>query len=168
MDPFSAAATVLQVAQMAGATAMKVHDTFSIIQNAPQEINAIINDIWTFHTLVKSLEGSLSSTTVFDLVNEDPEIRDAILTLESPIANCISSLNRIMEKMQPYLETETRSSGPKAVGASSPPVRNIRITSNGLLYLFKRKEIFALSMELERTKSTFSNAMGGVNLYVCS
>lgn len=167
MDPFCAAATVLQVAQMAAVTAMKVHDTFSIIQNAPQEINAIINDIWTFHTLVKSLEGSLSSTTVFDLVNEDPEIRDAILTLESPIENCISSLNRMMEKMQPYLETDTRSSS-KADGAGAPPVRNIRITSNGLLYLFRRKEIFALSMELERTKSTFSNAMGGVNLYVCS
>jgi hypothetical protein len=151
---------------MAGQTAIKVHDCFSVIKNAPQEIHAINRDIMSFYTLVSSLEGSLSSTTVFNIVNGDSEIGDAIMTLKSPIENCNGALNRIMQKIEPYLKIETPSPSPETENAGSPPVRRTRINSTGVLWFFKRKEIFALAVELERTKATFGDAMGSVNMYV--
>ncbi|KAJ5386997.1 ankyrin repeat-containing domain protein [Penicillium cosmopolitanum] len=137
MDGISAAAAILQVAQMAGQAAMTAHDLFSTIKNAPNEISAIKNDILSFQILVSSLERSLSSSDVFNMVNEDPEISHAVLTLLSPIENCKIALDRIQQKMKPYFKTET-----------------------------SRREVFALSLELERTKSTFGNAMGHVTLII--
>ncbi|KAE8363246.1 ankyrin repeat-containing domain protein [Aspergillus caelatus] len=164
MEAVSAAAAILQVAQMAGQTAIKAHDCFSIIQNAPNEINAINRDIAAFQTQVDRLARSLSSPTFSDIVNADPEISDAILTLESPIANCNEALNRIMQKMEPYLKVEASSPSPKTHGVDSPPAGGTRMR---MLWFWRRKEVFGLTMELERTKSTFDNAMGNVK-FVCS
>ncbi|KAJ5988518.1 ankyrin repeat-containing domain protein [Penicillium waksmanii] len=164
MDGISAAAAILQVAQMAGQAAMTAHDLFSTIKNAPNEINAIKNDILSFQILVSSLERSLSSSDVFDMVNEDSEISHAILTLLSPIENCKIALDRILQKMKPYLKTETSSPDPKTGSTYSPRTGETRM--NGVLWYFRRREVFALSLELERTKSTFGNAMGHVTLII--
>lgn len=164
MDGISAAAAILQVAQMAGQAAMTAHDLFSTIKNAPNEISAIKNDILSFQILVSSLERSLSSSDVFNMVNEDPEISHAVLTLLSPIENCKIALDRIQQKMKPYFKTETSSPDLKTGSTDSP--RTVETRMNGVLWYFRRREVFALSLELERTKSTFGNAMGHVTLYV--
>lgn len=98
------------------------------------------------------------------MVNEDPDISHAILTLLSPIENCKIALDRILQKIKPYLKTETSSPDPKDDSTSLARAGETRM--NGVLWYFRRREIFALSMELERTKATLGNAMGHVNLYV--
>lgn len=168
MDGLSAAAAILQVAQMAGQAAMKAHECISVIKNAPNEISAIKNDIMSFQTLVGSLENSLSGTTVFNMVNEDPEMSEVILTLLSPIENCKIAMDRILQKMKPYLKNAGSSADSvDSVNGNIDSLSTGQTRINGVLWLFKRKEIFALSMELERTKSTFTGAMGNVNLYAC-
>jgi hypothetical protein len=64
MDGISAAASVQQLVQMAGKTALEVYEFCATIQDVPREISAISSDVNTLKILIKNLEGSLSSNTV--------------------------------------------------------------------------------------------------------
>lgn len=164
----SAAAAILQLAQMAGKTALEVYEFCSAVRDAPREISAISSDVNALKILLRNLESSLSSAAVQDVVNEDDEVTGALWTLETPIQNCHNSLKHVKTKMSPYLKIDD-------VSAQSPDLTEqsattqpqpSRVRRTYILWFFKRKEIFGLVAELERTKSTLSDAMGSITLYV--
>ena len=165
MDGVSAAAAILQLAQMAGETAIQVHEFCAVIRNAPREITTINNDLHAFTTLVHNLEGSLKSDTVRSIIDEDQEISSAFWTLENPIRNCGTAFNTVKGKIQPYLKADT-SAGCSVSKDGSDSTEVQRFSRTYILWYFKRKEVFAFLTELERAKSTFSDAMGSVTLYV--
>lgn len=151
---------------MAGKTALEVYEFCSTIRDAPREISAISSDVNSLKILIQNLESSLSSDAVQDVVNEDNEVSDALWTLETPIRNCQNSLAHVKEKMSPYLKIDVPSKGTDFTGESATPqTQRSRLSRTNVLWYFKRKEIFNWVAELERTKSTFSEAMGSVTLY---
>lgn len=168
MDGVSAAAAILQLAQMAGKTALEVYEFCCAVRDAPREISAISSDVNALKILLRNLESSLGSAAVQDVVNEDDEVTDALWTLETPIINCHNSLRHVKDKMSPYLKMDDVSAQSPDLteqSATTQPQRS-RFSRTYVWWFFKRKEIFGLVAELERTKSTFSDAMGSVTLYV--
>ncbi|KAI9927077.1 hypothetical protein MW887_003460 [Aspergillus wentii] len=151
---------------MAGQTALEVYDFISIIRGAPREIAIVTNDIQSFHTLVCNLENSLRTDAVFSIVNTDAEVSNSLLNLRSPINNCSAAIQNVREKIKPHLKMDAslQTAGVETGKHTQAPVRNTKISRMDVLWYFKRKEVFALATELERTKATFSAAMGNVTL----
>lgn len=158
------AAAILQVAEMAGKTAFQIHEAISIIRDAPREIQTINRDVHSFYILVHNLSESLSSDLVSNIVNEDTEISNALWTLNDPILNCCAALDRLMKKIKPHLKTDESSSQPE--DESSETVQRTRISRSDIMWYFRRKGVYNLANDLERTKSTFESAMGSITLYV--
>lgn len=160
-------AAVLQLAQAAATTALQVYDFFSVIKNAPREIRNISKDVHAFYTLLNNLAKSLLSPSVVAVVDRDAEIEIALKTLLDPIKNCRAALNRMKHKLSPHLKPDVSAvqvSSEDSEGGSPIPVERSRIRSANVSWYFKRKDVFATAIELERTKSTFGNAMGGITM----
>lgn len=51
MDGLSAAAAILQLAQMAGKAALELYDLVTVIRNASHEIITISRDVQAFHVM---------------------------------------------------------------------------------------------------------------------
>ncbi|GAB1208351.1 hypothetical protein APSETT445_007099 [Aspergillus pseudonomiae] len=153
------------LAQMAGQTALEVYNFCSAIRDAPREITAISNDVNALKPLILNLEGALGSDAVRNVVDEDPEVSNALWTLAAPIKNCQSALRLVKDKTSPYLKKVGSAQSPDSVGKSDDPqIQRPRFSRTYVLWHFKRKEIFGLLAELERAKSTFSDAMGSITL----
>lgn len=168
MDGLSAAAAILQLAQMAGKTALELYDLVTVIRNAPHEIITISRDVHAFHVIVRNLENSLKTDKVFDIVNADADISNALWTLELPIQNCRNAFIKVKDKLRPHLKSDPPAADPGSSDGSdgSMPVQRIRMSRTAFFWYFKRKDVLLLVTELERTKATFSDAMGSITLYV--
>lgn len=149
MDGVSGAASILQLAEMAGKTALELYNFVSIIKNAPEEINGICRDIRAFYALICSLNESLQSHNIRAIVERDSEISRSIQNLHFPLDNCRSTFDRVINKLKPHLKADPA-----------------RFSRNNVMWYFRRREIYALAMELERSKATFGEAMGSITLYV--
>ncbi|ODM14982.1 hypothetical protein SI65_09477 [Aspergillus cristatus] len=158
------AAAILQLAELATKSALQLYELFSVIKNAPQEIITISRDVHTFHTLVCGLEKSLRSDTVRFIVDRDPEISKALQTLETPMENCRIAFDRIMQKLKPHIKVDTMVQSPVSESGSdrSIQVQRARISRTDVAWFFRRKEVYTLARELERTKSTFGDAMRSI------
>lgn len=148
------AAAILQVAEMAGKTAFQIHEAISIIRDAPREIQTINRDVHSFYILVHNLSESLSSDLVSNIVNEDTEISNALWTLNDPILNCCAALDRLMKKIKPHLKTDESLPSSQPEYESSETVRRTHISRSDIMWHFRRKGVYNLANDLERTKST--------------
>lgn len=57
-------AAVLELAQTTASTALQVYEFFSVIRDAPREINTLSQDVHAFYSLVNNLAASLDSVSV--------------------------------------------------------------------------------------------------------
>lgn len=166
MDSVSAAAAILQLTQIAGQTALEVYEFCSAIRDAPREITTISSDVDALKMLITNLEGSLVSDAVQNVVNEDAEVSAALWTLQTPIKNCQATLRQVKEKMSVYLKIDSSTQNSDLGASDISQSKRPWLSRTYVLWYLKRKEIFGLVAELERGKSTFSDAMGSITLYV--
>ncbi|KAJ5478161.1 hypothetical protein N7530_003670 [Penicillium desertorum] len=160
-------AAVLQLTQAAATTALQVYEFFSVIHNAPQEISTLSRDVRAFYTLFHNLETSLGSAGVKAAIDRDVEIETALKTLIDPISNCRAALSRMKDKLSPHLRADISSvqvSKQDSEAGRPISVERLRMRSGNVSWFFKRKEVFASALELERTKATFGDAMGSITL----
>lgn len=167
-----AIAAVAQMAEYGAKASLEFYDFLKTIKNAPREIVDISRDIEAFHKLVLNLQASLSSPTVQEIVKQDANICDALKTLEGPIANCCEVFKNLMEKLRPHLkedasllQTEQDGSGDKRTESPSAVKPNRKISRADMKWYFRRREVYSLITQLERTKVTFADAMGSITLY---
>ncbi|CAG8094086.1 unnamed protein product [Penicillium salamii] len=161
------AAAVLQLAQTVATTALQLHDFFSVIQNAPREIRTISKDVHTFYMLVNNLAISLLSPSVVAAVESDAEIEIALRTLLDPMKNCRAVLTRMKDKLSPHLKADVSAlqvSGQDSEGGNPISVERLRMRSGNVSWYFRRREVFATAIELERTKATFGATMGSITM----
>lgn len=81
--------------------------------------------------------------------------------------NCRAVLNRMKDKLSPHLKADVspvRVSSEDSEGGSPIPVERLRIRSANMSWYFKRREVFATAIELERTKATFGATMGSITM----
>lgn len=160
-------AAVLQLAQTVASTALQVYDFFSVIQNAPREIRIINTDVHAFYMLVNNLATSLLSPSVVAAVDGDAEIEAALKTLLDPMKNCRVVLNRMKDKLSPHLKADVltvQATGQDSEGSNLISAERLRMRSGNVSWYFKRREVFATALELERTKATFGATMGGITM----
>lgn len=161
-------AAVAQMAEYAAKASLEFYDFLKTIKNAPREILDITRDTNTFHKLVCNLQGSLSSPTVQDIVSQDADISHALEALEEPMANCCGVFKSLTEKMRPHLK-EDASVSPEtektSTNSESSSKSNWKISRADMKWYFKRREVYSLVSQLERTKVTFADAMGSATLY---
>lgn len=156
---------------MAGQAALELYELVTVIRNAPHEITTISRDVHAFYVIVRNLENSLATESVFAIVNADADISSSALwTLELPIRNCHAAFDKVKEKLRPHLKSETLAAESGLADGEETPsaVHRIRMSSAGFFWYFKRKDVLTLVTELERTKATFADAMGSITLYVLS
>lgn len=167
-------ATVIQITEFAASASVEFYDFLRTIQNAPREITSIMRDIESFNRLVCNLKSSLSSADVQEIVKQDVEISKSLHSLEQPMQNCCDVFQSLMRKMRPHLKEESRDengttdTADSGSGSSSAAGNKLNrtIKRGGVKWYFKRREVYSLIGELERTKVTFADAMGSVTLYV--
>lgn len=155
---------------MAGAAALELYELVRVIRNAPHEITTISRDIYAFYVIVRNLENPLATEGVFAIVNTDADISNALWTLELPIRNCHAFFDKVKGKLRPHLKLETLAAESGLADGEETPsaIHRIRMSSAGFFWYFKRKDVLTLVTELERTKATFSDAMGSITLCVLS
>lgn len=117
---------------------------------------------------MRNLENSLKTDKVFDIVNADANISNALWTLKLPIQNCRNVFIKVKDKLRPHLKSDppAADSGFSDGSDGSMPVQCTRMSRTAFFWHFKRKDVLLLVTELERTKATFSDAMGSITLYV--
>jgi hypothetical protein len=164
-----AIAAVAQMAEYAAKSSLEFYHFLLTIKNAPQEVMSITRDIQSFNKLVCNLQSSLNSPTVQEVVGRDADISNSIKTLEEPMENCCDVFKKLMEKMRPHLkeevslsEKEQQAVADGVVASAVKPSR--RISRGDVKWYFKRREVYHLISQLERTKSTFADAMGSITL----
>jgi HPt (histidine-containing phosphotransfer) domain-containing protein len=170
MAEIGTVASVLQLADIATKTSLQLYELISTIRRAPDEIQAVNRDVFAFNTLVCSLTTSLSTSQVREIVEQDAEIENSLKMLQVPMESCNDSYERLMEKLKPYLQpdegspeaSDGRIEGGNAKGKSGSQ----RVTWSNFTWFFRRREVYPLITELDRAKTTFGDAMGGVTLYV--
>jgi hypothetical protein len=162
-------AAVAQMAEYAAKASLEFYDFLKTIKNAPREIVDITRDINTFHKLVCNLQGSLSSPTVQEIVSQDADISHALKALEEPMANCCDVFKSLTEKMRPHLKEDDTPGTPEkeknSTDSDSSSKSNWKISRADMKWYFKRREVYSLVSQLERTKVTFADAMGSTTLY---
>lgn len=162
-------AAVVQMAEYAAKASLEFYDFLKTIKNAPREIVDITRDINTFHKLVCNLQGSLSSPTVQDIVSRDADISHALKALEEPMVNCCDVFKSLTEKMRPHLKEDgspvTPGTEKSSIDSDSSSKSNWKINRADMKWYFKRREVYSLISQLERTKVTFADAMGSTTLY---
>jgi hypothetical protein len=161
-------AAVAQMAEYAAKASLEFYDFLKTIKNAPKEILDITRDTNTFHKLVCNLQGSLSSPTVQDIVSRDADICHALEALEEPMANCCDVFKSLTEKMRPHLKVDASASPEtekSSTDSESSSKSNWKISRADMKWYFKRREVYSLVSQLERTKVTFADAMGSATLY---
>ncbi|OKL61836.1 hypothetical protein UA08_02292 [Talaromyces atroroseus] len=161
-------AAMAQMAEYAAKASLEFYDFLLTIKNAPREVMDITRDIQTFNKLVCNLQSSLNSPAVQEVVDRDVEISNSLQSLEEPITNCCDVFNNLMAKMRPHLKEEEplsekqQQSVADNVASAIKPSR--RISRGSVKWYFKRREVYQLVGQLERTKSTFADAMGSITL----
>lgn len=158
LEAAGAAAAILQLASTAGKTAFEVYEFCSTVRDAPREILGISNNVNALQNHLRSLELSLRSDAVQGVISDDAELGNALETLTAPLENCGNSLKYVNKRM--------RSSAPNLDLTAETATQRSRFNRKNILWPFKRNEIHSLLAELERSKSTLSDAMGAVTLYV--
>ena len=165
-DPLTAvgsAAAILQLATAAATTSMKVYQLVSTIKNAPREIQSLGRDIKDFHTLVQHLSEALKSANVRELIDREKPISRAVADLQYPIGKCELSCRQVESKLGLQLQLD------KAEGSGNPDTGNCkkdRVWVRDWMWPIRRKEVYQLISELQRTRLLFSDAMGSLTLYV--
>ena len=158
-DPLTAvgsAAAILQLATAAATTSMKVYQLVSTIKNAPREIQNLGRDIKDFHTLVHHLSEALESAEICELIDREKPISRAVADLQYPISKCELSCRQVESKMGLQLQPE------KAENSGHP--KKDRVWVRDWMWPIRRKEVYQLISELQRTRLLFSDAMGTLTL----
>lgn len=165
-DPLSAvgaAGAILELATAAARTSMKVYQLVSTIRNAPREIKNLGRDIKDFHTLVQHLSEALDSPDIRELIDREKPISRAVADLQYPIGKCELSCRQVESKLGLQLQLD------KAEGSGNHDTGNgkqDRVWVRDWMWPIRRKEIYQLISELQRTRLLFSDAMGSLTLYV--
>lgn len=165
-DPLTAvgsAAAILQLATAAATTSLKVYQLVSTIKNAPREIQNLGRDIKDFHTLVQHLSEALKSAEICELINREKPISRAVADLQYPIGKCELSCRQVESKLGLQLQLD------KAEGSGNPDTgeyKKDRVWVRDWMWPIRRKEVYQLISELQRTRLLFSDAMGSLTLYV--
>lgn len=100
-----------------------------------------------------NLQGALASPDIQEIVDQDGEINRALKDLQDPMDNCRLACDRVMRKLIPHLQLED--SAHKGSGDGSKR----RMRRGDVMWFWRRREVFALMTDLERTKAMFSDAM---------
>lgn len=157
-EAFGTASAVLGLAESAAKASLQLYQFFTTIRNAPQEIISISRDIKNFNMLVCNLQGALASPDIQEIVDQDHEINRALKDLQDPMDNCRLACDRVMRKLIPHLHLEESAH-------DVPGDRSKRRMRRGdVMWFWRRREVFALMTDLERTKAMFSDAMGSLTL----
>lgn len=168
MEAIGTAASILQMAGMATTTSLEVYRFISTIRNAPREIRNLGRDIMDFHNLVDNLKNALDSQDIQDMVDRDKQINQSMKDLLVPMAKCQITCDQVRSKliMNLQLENEDSSSLNENEVFGNERKQKVHIWIRDWMWPFRRKEAFALMSELDRTRSTFSDAMASLTLYV--
>jgi hypothetical protein len=165
-DPLTAvgsAAAILQLATAAATTSIKVYQLISTIKNAPREIQNLGRDINDFHTLIQHLAEALKSAEIRELVDREKPISRAVADLQYPIVKCELSCIQVESKLNLQLQSdEAKGSGNRDTGKFSKD----HVWVRDWMWPIRRREVFQLISELQRTRLLFSDAMGSLTLYV--
>lgn len=156
-DIVGTAAAVLEIAGAAINTSTVLYETISTIRNAPREIHALSSDIQALDRLLRNLELSLQSPDTHRIIDQDEEVRRPMEGLKDIIEKCNCTCKAVEEKMRPYAQHGQFED-------SSAPENNKRLAS--IQWFFKRRSIFTLVSDLQRTKFLFSDSMGSITLCV--
>lgn len=165
-DPLTAvgsAAAILQLATAAATTSMKVYQLISTIKNAPREIQNLGRDINDFYTLVHHLSEALQSADICQLIDREKTISRAVADLQYPIGKCELSCRQVESKLGLQLQLD------KAEGSDKPDIENFkkdRVWVRDWMWPIRRKDVFQLISDLQRSRLLFSDAMGSLTLYV--
>ncbi|KAK6819214.1 hypothetical protein RU639_008147 [Aspergillus parasiticus] len=169
-DPTSVIGTVaavLQLAQSACKTVLELYNFCSDVQNAPQEIKSISRNAYAFYMIISNLESSLRSDTEATGVSGDARIMTSLEALKISIEDCSNNCEAIMKKLIPHIRVASSSSQVMATADltdGTSQIQRRRFSRGNLMWFFKRKEIFALRAELERTQATLNTAMLSAHL----
>lgn len=99
-------AAVLELTKTTASTALQVYEFFSVIHDAPREINTLSQDVHAFYSLVQNLAVSLETISVRSVVENDEEVESSLKTLVKPMGNCCTALRRMKDKLGPYVKSE--------------------------------------------------------------
>lgn len=173
MEVVGAAASILQLAGVAATTSLQVYEFISTIKNAPREIQNLGRDIMDFHKLVDHLKAALESQDIQEMVDQDKQINQSMKDLLVPMAKCQLTCDQVKSKLILHLQFEDSaeeepkdsSSGKASDSLGNQQKQKVRIWVRDWMWAFRRKEVFALMSDLDRT-STFSDSMASLTLYV--
>ena len=154
MAEFGLIAGVVSVAGAAVASSKALFEMVDEVRNASLEIITISKDTHAFHAVVTSVLMAVRNTTVVAILQQDPELCEAVVNLADPLQNCAGILKRIQGMLKPHLK-------PSNDGGH-------RISSTDIRWMFsKRKEVMNCRTRLESTKSTLDVALASIN-FLCS
>lgn len=157
-EAIGTASAVLGLAEAAAKASLQLYQFFTTIRNAPQEIISISRNIKNFNLLVCNLQGALASPDIQEIVHQDHEINRALKDLQDPMDNCRLACDRVMRKLIPHLQLKESAHGGSEDGSKR------RMRRGDVMWFWRRREVFALMTDLERTKAMFSDAMGSLTL----
>lgn len=157
MEAIGTAASSLQIAYMATKTSLEVYQFISTIRNAPKEIRNLGRDIMDFHNLVDHLRNALDSEDIQDMVDRDKQINQLMKDLLVPMAKCQITCDQMRSKLIMHLQLEKvgGSSGNENDAFGNRRKEKVRIWVRDWMWPFRRKGVFALMSELDRTRSTY-------------
>ena len=123
-------------------------------RGGPEEIRAISKDVQAFHSVISSINVTLTDKDIKTLINSDEALTQMVRNLEDPIRNCNAALGDLRLKVQKLLKPDRRDSG-------------FRTNFTGIRWsLVTKGEMRRLHERLEATKSTLNNAWHPFNTYV--
>jgi ankyrin repeat protein len=155
---------ILTVVETSVSTSLKLYHFFTTIRDAPRETMSISRDVRNFNTLVQNLRAALTSADVQRIVSQDSQIDQALKDLLDPIDNCQQVCAQIQGKLERHFKAETASEESSGGNTTIQPLT--RNHTGSIRWYFRRGEILALIGRFQLTKGMFSDAMGGLTLWV--
>lgn len=167
MSGIGTAASILQLASAATKISFQAYEFITTIKNAPREIENLGSDMMNFYLLVNNLTDALESRDIRGFVDQDAQLNKAMKSLFIPMAKCQLSCDQVNEKLKLLdFQTDPESEGLLSEkNASGDEPKKSRTWVRDWMWPFRRREIFAMMTEFDRSRSIFSDSMSSLTLY---
>ncbi|OGM49646.1 hypothetical protein ABOM_001858 [Aspergillus bombycis] len=170
MEGIGTASAILQLSGTAAKASLQLYEIIVTIRDAPRELCVLGDDVEALSTLLSNLQRSLESPQTQSAVDQDPEIRKGMDSLQGLIKRCEKTCQQVKEYLGSCIRNEKpdkasikgKDGDGSAIAEPLPSMGSI----NRVAWLFKRKDVFIRVSELQRTKQLFSDAMGTLTLLV--
>jgi len=148
-DPLSITTGVFTLVLSALQAAQQTKAFIEGIRGAPRAVNALLSDLAALSNVLGTLENFLKNENQ----SRSPNKARIVVVLQSPLNNCMKSLNDIKREIEPFVKplSGTNTSKWKA-----------------FIWTFREKDIIALQRALVSSQSLLDSAVAVVSLYVCT